>query len=105
MRTSIATLVALGSLTLATPGAQRSLFRSSVDLVQVWVTVTDAEGRLVTGLTRDDFAIFEDGLQQPISHFSDERVPVSVGMLVDASDSMRGQAMSDAQIAEHLRGT
>lgn len=85
------------SVTVA--AAQRSFFRSSIDLVQVWVTVTNAEGRLVTGLTRDDFTIFEDGVPQPLSGFSDERVPVSVGMLVDTSDSMRGLAMTDARVA------
>jgi Ca-activated chloride channel family protein len=77
----------------------QSSFRSSVNLVQVWASVTDSDGRLVTGLTRDDFEIFENGVPQRITHFSDERVAVSLGMLVDASDSMRGEGMVDARAA------
>jgi Ca-activated chloride channel family protein len=72
-------------------------FRSRVDTVQVTVTVTDATSRLITGLGQDDFEIFEDGVVQPITVFTNERVPVSLGMLLDASDSMRGQRMADAR--------
>jgi Ca-activated chloride channel family protein len=72
-------------------------FRSRVDLVQVTVTVTDGNGRLVTGLTRDDFQVFEDGVEYPVTQFTDERVPVSLGVLLDASDSMRGQPVIDAR--------
>ena len=71
------------------PNAQS--FRSRIDVVQVTVTVSDAEGRLITGLTKDDFQIFEDGNRQDITQFTDARVPVSMGVLLDASDSMRGQ--------------
>ena len=49
----------------------QSSFRSRIDIVQVTVAVTDSEGRLVTGLTRDDFQIFEDGNQQDITQFTD----------------------------------
>jgi Ca-activated chloride channel family protein len=72
-------------------------FRGRIDIVQVTVAVTDSEGRLVTGLTRDDFQIFEDGNQQDITQFTDARVPVSLGVLLDASDSMRGQPIVDAR--------
>ena len=74
-------------------------FRSRVDIVQVTVSVTDANGRLITGLTQDDFQIFEDGVEQQITQFTDKRVPVSLGMLLDASDSMRGQPVIDARDA------
>jgi len=74
-------------------------FRARVDTVQVTVTVTDANGRLITGLAKDDFEVFEDGVQQPITVFTNERVPVSLGVLLDASDSMRGQPMADARAA------
>lgn len=77
------------------PAAQS--FRSRIDIVQVTVTVTDSEGRLVTGLTKDDFQIFEDGNAQEITQFTDARVPVSLGVLLDASDSMRGQPIVDAR--------
>ena len=74
-------------------------FRSRVDIVQVTVSVTDANGRLITGLTKDDFQIFEEGVEQQITQFTDQRVPVSLGMLLDASDSMRGQPAVDARDA------
>jgi Ca-activated chloride channel family protein len=82
---------------VVSPSAQT--FRARVDTVQVTVTVTDGNGRLITGLSRDDFEIFEDGVLQPITVFTNERVPVSLGVLLDASDSMRGQPMVDARAA------
>jgi VWFA-related protein len=78
---------------------QAGSFRSRVDLVQVTVSVTDGTGRLITGLTQNDFQVFEDGIEQTITQFTDQRVPVSLGMLLDASDSMRGQAVADARDA------
>jgi Ca-activated chloride channel homolog len=72
-------------------------FHGEVTTVEVTVTVTDAGGRLIKGLTRNDFEIFEDGDPQPVTQFSDERTPVSVGMLLDISDSMRGQPIVDAR--------
>ena len=63
------------------------------------VTVTDAAGRLVTGLSKDDFEILEDGAPQTITVFTDERVPISLGVLLDSSDSMRGQWIADARAA------
>jgi VWFA-related protein len=79
------------------PLAAQQSFRSRIDIVQVTVSVRDADGRLVTGLTRDDFQIFEDGTEQDITQFTDARVPVSLGVLLDASDSMRGQKIVDAR--------
>jgi len=79
--------------------AQTGPFRSRIDVVQVTVSVTDASGRLITGLTQGDFQVFEDGVEQTITQFTDKRVPVSLGMLLDASDSMRGQAVVDARDA------
>ena len=75
------------------------VFRTRVETVQVTVTVTDENNRLITGLTRDDFEMFEDGDARPVTQFTDERVPVSLGVLLDASDSMRGQPIVDARAA------
>jgi Ca-activated chloride channel family protein len=72
-------------------------FRGSVTTVEIPVTVTDNNNRLITGLTRDDFEVFEDGDQQPVTQFSDKRTPVSVGVLLDISDSMRGEPIVDAR--------
>lgn len=62
-------------------------------------TITDASGRLVRGLTKDDFRVFEDGVQQTISQFAGDRVPVSLGILLDISESMIGPRMDDARFA------
>ena len=78
---------------------QQPRFRADVLTVTVTVSVADANGRLITGLTKDDFEIFVDGLQQPLTQFSDVRFPVSLGIMLDASDSMRGQAIVDACMA------
>src|SRR5918912_1783371 len=51
------------------------------------VTVRDASGRLVTTLTRDDFRVFEDGREQPLSDLALRKVPVDVVLMVDASSS------------------
>jgi Ca-activated chloride channel homolog len=72
-------------------------FRGSVTTVEIPVTVTDSNNRLITGLTKDDFEVFEDGDQQPVTQFSDKRTPVSVGVLLDISDSMRGEPIVDAR--------
>src|SRR6187549_162683 len=74
-------------------------FRARTDLVQVTVAVTDSENLLITGLTKGDFQVFEDGNPQDITQFTDARVPVSLGVLLDASDSMRGQPIVDARDA------
>jgi VWFA-related protein len=85
----------------ATVEAQDDAFRfkSGVDLVNVTATVTDEYGRFVPSLTKDDFAIFENGRRQEISHFSNERTPVSLGILLDASGSMTADKMAAARSA------
>lgn len=77
--------------------AQRPHFRTAVKLTTVTVTVTDADGRLVRDLPREQFELFEDGQAQPITQFTSDRVPVSLGILLDASDSMYGRRIADAR--------
>jgi VWFA-related protein len=84
---------------LATVAAQGLRFRSRITTIPVTVTVTDSTGRIITGLTRDDFEVYEDGRREPITQFTDERVPVSLGVVIDSSDSMRGEAIVDARSA------
>jgi VWFA-related protein len=72
-------------------------FRSASELVTTAVTVRDGEGRLVTTLEQKDFTVEEDGVAQPITQFTKERVPVSLSLTLDISDSMRGQRFADAR--------
>jgi VWFA-related protein len=74
-------------------------FRSGVDLVNVTATVTDEDGRFVSGLRREDFSVYEDGKLQDVSHFSNDRVPVSLGIVLDTSGSMSPDKMSAARSA------
>jgi Ca-activated chloride channel homolog len=62
--------------------------KAETDLTLVNVTVTDPYGRLVTGLERENFRVFEDGTEQEILTFSSEDVPVSIGVIFDMSGSM-----------------
>jgi VWFA-related protein len=78
---------------------QQLRFKASIDLVNVSATVTDANGRFVRSLTRDDFVVYEDGVPQPVSYFSSERVPVSLGIALDTSGSMAGEKIRSAQDA------
>jgi Ca-activated chloride channel family protein len=79
--------------------AAQTTFRSGIETVLVTVTVTDSSGRLITGLSKEDFQVFENGDPQPVTQFTDQRVPVSLGVLLDASDSMRGRPIVDARSA------
>ena len=72
--------------------------RAVDELVNVTATVTDKSGRFVPGLHQDDFVIYEDNVRQDVSHFSNERVPVSLGVLLDISDSMFGKRIRDAEV-------
>src|SRR5882672_1202404 len=74
-------------------------FKSGVELVNVTATVSDDNGHFVPSLTKDDFAVFEDGAPQEIAQFSNERVPVSLGILLDTSGSMTPEKMSSARSA------
>ena len=97
IRAPFVTLVVFVAIVSVAFVAAQSTFRARLDLVQVTVSVTDKDGRLITGLTRNDFQVWEDGIEQQVTQFTDLRVPVSLGVLLDASDSMRGQPVVDAR--------
>jgi Ca-activated chloride channel homolog len=63
-------------------------YKVDVDLVLVPVTVTDPMNRLVTGLDRDNFQLFEGDKKQTIRYFSSEDAPLSLGVIFDTSGSM-----------------
>jgi VWFA-related protein len=102
----VAAIVMAGSLLAASFDAaqdrqdQNSFkFRTGVELINVNATVTDASGRFVSGLTRDDFRVFDDETLQTVTHFSAERVPVSLGIVLDTSGSMDGDKIRAARDA------
>ena len=64
-------------------------FPSETRLVPLNVTVTDKSGRLVTNLPQSAFQVYENGVQQQIKLFKREDVPVSMGLIIDNSGSMR----------------
>ena len=106
VRFRLAILASLTAAAVAVVGAQTSpqgddgfRFKSGVELVNVTATVSDDNGHFVSGLTKDDFTIFEDGQQQEITNFSNEHVPVSLGILLDTSGSMTPEKMSSARSA------
>jgi Mg-chelatase subunit ChlD len=74
-------------------------FRTGVELINVTATVTDQNGHFVPGLRKEDFRIFQDDQPQPITHFDNERVPVSLGIVLDTSGSMAGEKMAAAREA------
>jgi Ca-activated chloride channel homolog len=92
-------LVLAASVVVLDVTTMAQVYRGGVDLVVVTATVKDKDGRLVTGLTKDDFTIWEDGVELPVQQFTGERVPVSLGIAVDISDSMYGQRVADARQA------
>src|SRR5688572_15685817 len=67
---------------------QQATFKSGTSIVPVLTTVTDTQGRLVPNLEQDDFSIFDNGKQQPITFFQNETQPFSVVVMLDFSFSM-----------------
>jgi Ca-activated chloride channel homolog len=88
MRSLLATLIVASSAILS--GQQPLHFRSaSSDLVVLAASVTDREGGFVEGVERERFVVYDEGKRQPISLFSNEDTPVSIGLIIDNSASMR----------------
>jgi Ca-activated chloride channel family protein len=90
-------LVALVAVAAKAQAPPARVFRSAIDVTTVNATVLDQDGRLVTGLPREAFEVYEDGRLQTITQFTNERVPVSLGLLIDISDSMFGRRIEEAR--------
>ena len=74
------------------PAVATYILRTRVNFVQVPVTVKDSHGAILPGLTHNDFQIYEDGVQQRITFFSEDPFPLSVAFVVDQdlpSDTMK----------------
>ncbi len=83
----------------ATSPAPGTVFRSAIDLVALNVVVTDSQQKFVSGLAADDFAVYEDGVQQDVSFFAATTVPLDLAILLDTSASMTDKLRTVQQAA------
>src|SRR5215470_10731629 len=83
---------------LGTPGEDR--IKIDTDMVNLDVTVIDQNNNPVANLKKEDFSVYEDKVKQTVESVSREEVPVSFGMVIDTSGSMRSklQSVSDAAV-------
>ncbi len=86
----------------ATGKSGEYIFRAQVEEVTLHATVVDQRNRLVSGLNKNDFQVFEDGKPQQITFFGHEDVPVSLGIIIDNSGSMREKRAAVNQAAINL---
>jgi VWFA-related protein len=80
-------------------GQEGFKFKSGVELINVTATVIDRTGRFASGLRKEDFQVFEDDKPVEVTHFSAERTPVSLGIVLDTSGSMAGEKIESARAA------
>jgi Ca-activated chloride channel family protein len=80
---------------------KQSVIEINTDLVELDVTVIDQNGLAIMDLKKDDFNVYEDKIKQTIANVSREEVPVSFGMVIDTSGSMKTklQTVSDAAVS------
>ena len=96
---AISALVAARLLAQNPPVKDNRLFQSGIEITSITATVTNRDGHPVTGLPRDAFEVYEDGVLQTVTQFTSERVPIGLGVLLDISDSMFGKRIQDARAA------
>lgn len=85
----LAVVVCLVAVLLVLPvGAQQATFRSATRTVPIFATVTDAAGRLIPDLEREDFEIYDNGRKQDLTQFDRTVQPITVVVMLDTSGSM-----------------
>ena len=77
----------------------------NTELVNLNVRVIDRNNRPINNVRQEDFHVFEDGVPQPIEYFSTEEVPISYGLAVDTSGSLRSQLLSVIDAAKTIIGS
>ena len=82
--------------------AQQATFKSGTEIVSLFVTVADAQGRLVPDLTKEDFEIYDNDKPQPIIYFESVIQPISVVVMLDTSGSMTASISLLKQAAEQF---
>ncbi|MBP6704149.1 MAG: VWA domain-containing protein, partial [Vicinamibacteria bacterium] len=88
-----------------TQGQPPLTFGTGIEVINLTVTVTDAQGRLVPGLERDAFSVFEDGVKQELALFNKDRLPLSVVLLMDSSASMEDKVTPARAAAKRFVST
>ena len=98
-------------LTLPLIGQEDLVFRADSRLVVLHTTVVDRNGKLVTDLSQKAFKVYENNIEQEVRLFRHEDVPVSVGLVIDNSASMREKRQKQAprktrfeELMEHRHG-
>ena len=86
----LARVLAAVTVLTAAPHAQQPTFRGGSDVVRVFATVLDKDGRLVTTLAKEQFEVRDDGKPQPITLFDNSPQPIRLIVLLDVSGSMEG---------------
>lgn len=105
LRFCLGLLLALALPARAADFQQQAAFRSNSYLVMINATVLDPADRPVRGLTRDNFRLLEDKVQQKIAYFSEEEAPLSLAIVFDTSGSMRTKISGARQALRALVAT
>jgi Ca-activated chloride channel homolog len=79
------------------PQSQTYRYGVKVEMVDLYANVYNQKGKLMTGLSREDFVIYDQGVLQAITQFSREYIPLSVVVLLDTSGSMAGVKLDSAR--------
>ena len=87
--------LAVGGCLVALAGAAQ--FAARTDLVEIYVSVTDASGRPLDGLAREAFRVRDNGIDRPIAAFATGSLPLSMAVVIDHSFSMRGARLAAAR--------
>jgi Ca-activated chloride channel family protein len=84
---------AIGLVLLGGGQAQEGRFKTSVDTVSIYASVSEADGRLVPDLVKEDFTILDNGTPRDITLFSSDVQPITVAIMLDMSGSMFSRFM------------
>ena len=98
----LAAVVMIGLVLSAGKAELGSQFTSGVNVVEVYATVSDRQGVAVTGLSREEFTLLENGEPQQITAFAAGEFPLSVAVALDRSFSMAGDRLATARSAARL---
>src|ERR1043165_7717280 len=90
MTRALLSLAVAAALAPAAAGQQQPTFRGGSDVVRVFATAVDRDGRLVTNLTKEQFEVRDEGKPQPLTQFDNHPQPIRLVVMLDVSGSMEG---------------